>query len=131
MLGHTTMVTIEPKYVVGRLLDVPASAPKPGRHRSWACRSNCPSHAVQKSLQDQGRQRLQVSEKTLLDQLADMGALVDRDNQPITAQFSGERTYKERLGSGSVRLARVPISFLPALEPPPVCQNPGFRIVGG
>jgi len=127
------MITRDAKSrVVGRLLDVLASAQKPGSPQVVVGLSIPLSlGAVQESLRSQGKQPLQASEKALLDQLADMGALVDKDNQPITAQHTGERTRKERLDGGSVWLARVPISFLPALGTPPASQSPGLRIMGG
>ena len=87
--------------------------------------------AVQESLRSQGRLQLQVSEKALLDQLATMGALVDRNNQPITPEYAGERTWKGHLDGEGVRFTRVPASWLPALGLPSTCAGPGLRLVGG
>jgi hypothetical protein len=63
--------------------------------------------AVQEQLRGQNRELLQVSERTLLDQLAALGVLVDPDNvkRLIDKDHSGERTKKTRIRGKSVNAA--------------------------
>ena len=63
--------------------------------------------AVQEHLRAQGRQQLQISERTLLDQFAPLGVLLDPDNQPIMEGQEGKRTHKTRIGGRSVKAARI------------------------
>jgi hypothetical protein len=63
--------------------------------------------AVQEQLRGQGRQPLQTSARTLLDQLASLGFLHDEHNQPIAKDQAGEKTTKARIGGKPVNVARI------------------------
>ena len=68
--------------------------------------------AVQEQLRGQGRQQLQISERTLLDQLASLGYLLDSDNRPISEEQDGAKTYKTRIGGRSINAARIKAAVL-------------------
>jgi hypothetical protein len=63
--------------------------------------------AVQEQLRSERRPELQIGARTLLDQLASLGYLLDPDDQPISKGQPGERTTKARIGGESVNAARI------------------------
>jgi hypothetical protein len=71
--------------------------------------------AVQEQLRGQGRELLQVSVRTLLDQLAAMGVLVDPNNVDcqIVKNSTGEKTKKVRIGGKSVNAASIKVKAFP------------------
>jgi hypothetical protein len=79
--------------------------------------------AVQETLLSQGRQRLQISIQTLLDQLAASGFLLDKNNNPISKESTGEKTWKERLGGQSRNLARIRADAFPSQFTPPAPEH--------
>lgn len=59
--------------------------------------------AVQEQLRREGRPELLITDRTLIEQLASLGCLLDPDSQqPITEGYVGERTKKARIGGKSV-----------------------------
>jgi hypothetical protein len=55
--------------------------------------------SVQRSLRQQGKPPLQVSEKTLISQIEAEGLLLDRDNRPVVPGRGGAVTIRGRCGS--------------------------------
>jgi hypothetical protein len=65
--------------------------------------------AVQEQLRGQGRPQLQISTRTLLDQLTALELLLDDANQTIGKDQPGEKTTKTRIGGKSVNAARIKV----------------------
>ncbi len=78
--------------------------------------------AVQGQLRQEGRPELQITVRTLIDQLASLGCLVDPDNQqPIAEGHGGERTKKARIRGQSVNAVWIRAAGAPrGLEQVPV-----------
>ena len=68
--------------------------------------------AVQRSLRQQGKPPLQVSEKTLIAQLEAEGLLLDRDNRPIAPGQGGNRSRQVRIERRRVRVIRMRLADL-------------------
>jgi hypothetical protein len=74
---------------------------------------------VQERLRALGRPDLRASERALIDQLAELGHLLDDGGRPIAAGYAGNRTTRARRGDGTqLRAARIPAGVLlpPATE---------------
>jgi hypothetical protein len=68
--------------------------------------------AVQRSLRQQGKPPLQVSEKTLIAQLEAEGLLLDRDNRPVAPGSAGNRSRQVRIERKRVRVIRMKLTDL-------------------
>jgi Domain of unknown function (DUF927) len=66
---------------------------------------------VQKSLNDQKKPPLQVSETALVAQFVAAGLLLDPQGNVIAANQRGRKTYNLQLDGGQARLARLPVSL--------------------
>jgi hypothetical protein len=79
--------------------------------------------AVQRSLRQQGKPPLQVSERTLIAQLEADGILLDRDNRPIAPGCAGNRSRQVR-----IERRRAQARLAPPLENVcPECRRRGLR----
>jgi hypothetical protein len=67
---------------------------------------------VQRSLRQQGKPPLQVSEKTLIAQLEAEGLLVGRDNRPIVPGRGGNHSRQVRIEGRRVRVIRMKLADL-------------------
>lgn len=97
----------ETKPLVGR--SVAAAAPRDRLQPTERCErgeaifeiaTSMAMEAVQGSLRRQGKPDLPVTERTLLDQLAQAGVLLDAQNQPLPPEGGGNRTRVQRLEGG-------------------------------
>jgi hypothetical protein len=68
--------------------------------------------AVQRSLRQQNKPPLQVSEKTLISQLEAEGVLLDRDNRPLAPGGAGNRSRQVRIERRRVRVIRMTLADL-------------------
>ena len=68
--------------------------------------------AVQRSLRQQGKPAIQISEKTLIAQLEAEGLLLDRANRPIAPGQSGTRSRQVRIERKRVRVIRMKLDDL-------------------
>ncbi len=68
--------------------------------------------AVQRTLRQQGKPALQVSEKTLITQLEAEGLLLDQDNRPIEPGRGGNRSRQVRIERRRVRVIRIKLADL-------------------
>ena len=68
--------------------------------------------AVQRSLRQQGKPPLQVSEKTLIAQLEAEGLLLDRAGRPIVAGQAGNRSHQVRIERRRLRVVRMRLGDL-------------------
>jgi hypothetical protein len=68
--------------------------------------------AVQRSLRQQGKPPLQVSEKTLIAQLEADGLLLDRANRPFASGLPGGKSRQVRIERKRVRVIRMKLGDL-------------------
>ena len=68
--------------------------------------------AVQRSLRQQGKPPLQVSEKTLISQIEAEGLLLDRDNRPVVPGRGGNHSRQVRIERRRVRVIRMRLADL-------------------
>jgi hypothetical protein len=68
--------------------------------------------AVQRSLRQQGKPPLQVSEKTLIAQLHADGLLLDKGNQPAAPGRGGKHSHQVRIERRRVRVIRMRLADL-------------------
>ena len=68
--------------------------------------------AVQRSLRQQGKPPLQVSEKTLIAQLEAEGLLLDRADRPIAPGHGGKHSRQVRIERKRVRVIRMKLADL-------------------
>ncbi len=70
------------------------------------------SQAVQRSLRQQGKPAIQISEKTLIAQLEADGLLLDKDNRTIAPGQSGTKSRQVRIDRKRVRVIRIKLDDL-------------------
>ena len=68
--------------------------------------------AVQRSLRQQSKPAIQISEKTLIAQLEAEGLLLDRANRPIAPGQSGGKSRQVRIDRKRVRVIRMKLDDL-------------------
>jgi hypothetical protein len=68
--------------------------------------------AVQSALRQQSRPTLQVTNKALIQQLVEAGVLLDQDDEPITPESKGHRTWQARVGGKRPRVIRMKAATL-------------------
>ena len=68
--------------------------------------------AVRRSLRQQGKPAIQISEKTLIAQLAAEGLVLDRANRPISPGQSGTKSRQVRIERKRVRVIRMNLDDL-------------------
>ena len=68
--------------------------------------------SVQRSLRQQGKPPLQVSEKTLISQIEAEGLLLDRDNRPVVPGRGGNHSRQVRIERRRVRVIRMRLADL-------------------
>jgi hypothetical protein len=72
--------------------------------------------SVQRSLRQQGKPPLQISEKTLIAQLAAEGLLLDRHNRPALPGRGGTHSHQVRIERRRVRVIRMRMADLVGSE---------------
>jgi hypothetical protein len=96
------------KALVGRWCSSPASADRDALEINLSMALG----EVQQALQRQGKPKLMISERMLIQQLLEGGFLVDEDNRPIAPGTAGPRTRQVRFDGERVRMIRLSIARL-------------------
>lgn len=126
-LMQQSQVKIRNWYPEGAPYDASSTKPLVGRNvfaspaalQVFEIATSMAMEAVHESLRRQGKPALPVTERTLLDQLAQAGVLLDEQNQPLSAEAGGERTRLARIeGTSRHRVFRISLANLSGVSPP-------------